>query len=292
MNVVYPNQKIVEVNKAPADSTHYYGVVNKEAAQRAARELTQNEMRIYLCLTLNQPNFQMVLSTSYVAQKYGGSVDGLQTAIRGLVKKGYLVKKKGNYFNFYDDPNMANQIGEAFIQKNNQGDAEKVNDESMENYGYNPGESSVEIIKKDYIENTEEYMEDLLESFSEEWDSVFEKIQIKRYPHSMKQLMEVVGYVPDVCVIKRIVDEHWSSFERKFDQHGGYRFKMLLNLVEKEYEKWKNALASEETNRQIVVKRERNEPVMDFGGVCQSRNKRRALVEIEDILDDMFDDAI
>ena len=292
MNVVYPNQKIVEVNKAPADSTHYYGVVNKEAAQRAARELTQNEMRIYLCLTLNQPNFQMVLSTSYVAQKYGGSVDGLQTAIRGLVKKGYLVKKKGNYFNFYDDPNMANQIGEAFIQKNNQGDAEKVNDESMENYGYNPGESSVEIIKKDYIKNTEEYMEDLLESFSEEWDSVFEKIQVKRYPHSMKQLMEVVGYVPDVCVIKRIVDEHWSSFERKFDQHGGYRFKMLLNLVEKEYEKWKNALASEETNRQIVVKRERNEPVMDFGGVCQSRNKRRALVEIEDILDDMFDDAI
>lgn len=292
MNVVYPNQKIVEVNKAPADSTHYYGVVNKEAAQRAARELTQNEMRIYLCLTLNQPNFQMVLSTSYVAQKYGGSVDGLQTAIRGLVKKGYLVKKKGNYFNFYDDPNMANQIGEAFIQKNNQGDAEKVNDESMENYGYNPGESSVEIIKKDYIENTEEYMEDLLESFSEEWDSVFEKIQVKRYPHSMKQLMEVVGYVPDVCVIKRIVDEHWSSFERKFDQLGGYRFKMLINLVEKEYEKWKNALASEETNRQIVVKRERNEPVMDFGGVYQSRNKRRALVEIEDILDDMFDDAI
>lgn len=281
MNMVYPNQKIVTVHKAPANSTNYYGILNKLAAQRASRELTQNEMRVYLYLTLNQTNFQMALSTSYISQNYGGSVDGLQAAIKGLIKKGYLVKEKGNHYHFYDDPEMANHVSEDSIQDDIRAEQENFKSENVDNFCNKPGDNSVEIIKKDYIENTKEYNDALLDSFPDEWDFVFKKIQVKKYAHSMKQLTEAVGYVPDVFVIKRIVDEHWMSFERKFDQQGGYRFRTLLSLVGQEYEKWKDVMALEEVEKQNRAWIE--SPLIDFGNTPRS-NRRRSLAELEDMM--------
>jgi hypothetical protein len=251
---------------------------------------------------MNQTNYQMALSTSYISQNYGGSVDGLQTAIKGLVKKGYLVKEKGNYYHFYDDPEMANHVSEDSLQDDIQVEQENSKSENVDNFCNKPGDNSVEIIKRDYIENTEEYNDALLDSFSDEWDFVFKKIQVKRYPHSMKQLTEAVGYVPDVFVIKRIVDEHLLSFERKFDQRGGYGFRTLLNLAGQEYEKWKDLIAlekAEKQNREWI-----DNALIDFGNTRRT-NRRRSLEELEDtmfleeaqedvvdtkILDEMFSD--
>ena len=132
---------------------------------------------------------------------------------------------------------------------------------------------------RDYIENTTEYNDTLLDSFSDEWDLVFKKIQLKRYAHSMKQLTEAVGHLPDVFVIKRIVDEHWSSFERNFDQQDGYRFKTLLNLAQQEYGKWKDVVASEKAENQNRVWID--DPLIDFGNTPRS-NRRRSLEALED----------
>lgn len=51
MVAVCPNQKIATVHKAPADSKHIYGVLNKQAAFNAFRNLTLNEARAYLYLS-------------------------------------------------------------------------------------------------------------------------------------------------------------------------------------------------------------------------------------------------
>lgn len=281
MNIVYPNQKIITVHKAPANGTNYYGIMNKQVAQKAGRELSHNELRVYLCLTLNQSHYQMALSTSYIAQNYGGSIDGLQKAIKGLIQKGYLVKEKGNYYHFYDDPQMVNQIGDYSDHNDFLIELENSQGENTVTSYDKTSESSVEIIKEDYIENIKEYKNDLSDSFSDDWDFVFEKIQVERYAHTMKQLKEAVGYEPDVLVIKRIVDEHWLSFEKKLDQQGGYRFRILLNLVEQEYPKWKAVIASEEEKQQKRVRVD--ETLVDFGNAHRT-NRRRSLAELEETL--------
>ena len=286
--IIYPNQKVATIHKAPANSENYYGIMNKKAAQRAARELTQNEMRVYLCLTLNQPDFQMAVSTAYIAQNYGGSVDGLQTAVKGLINKGYLVKEKGNYYNFYDDPQMANQASESSIRDNTQYELGVSMVKNLENSCDKPGEISVEIIHRDYIENIKDYNGKFDESFSDEWDLVFERIQVKRYPHTMKKLAEVVGYSPDVFVIKRLVDEHWQAFERKFTEQGGYRFQTLLNLASQEYEKWKKVISSEKAMQEKRICVWPEEYPVDYNATRIPRKKRIGLDELED---DAFQDA-
>ena len=90
MIVVYPNQKIAKIHKAPADSKHIYGVLNKEAAFAALQNLTHNETRAFMYLSLNQPNYSMALSTSDMARKVGSTEDGMRKAIQGLIQKGYL----------------------------------------------------------------------------------------------------------------------------------------------------------------------------------------------------------
>ena len=55
--IVYPNQKIATVQKAPADKNHVYGVFSKDALFRACRELTGNEMKTFLYIAANQQGY-------------------------------------------------------------------------------------------------------------------------------------------------------------------------------------------------------------------------------------------
>ena len=145
--IVYPNQKIATVQKAPADKKHVYGVFNKDVLFRACRELTGNEMKTFLYIAANQQGYQMALSSADIAEQVGSTVDGIRTAIRGLIKKGYLVKDHGNYYVFYELPHNEKSTE---LNQHGEKDEAKVLEISMLNNGKNSGyqvESEGEIIK-------------------------------------------------------------------------------------------------------------------------------------------------
>ena len=103
MVVVYPNQKIVTVHKAPANKENVYGVLNKAAAFSALQNLTHNELKVFMYLALNQPDYCMALSTSDIAAKVGSTEDGMRKAVQGLIKKGYMVQEHGRAYAFYEN---------------------------------------------------------------------------------------------------------------------------------------------------------------------------------------------
>ena len=97
MNLVYPNQKIVTIHKAVIDAQNIYLRINKEAMQHASRSLSGEEFKAFMYLASNQDNYEMALSTEDMAAKMGGSVRGMQSAVRNLITKGYLVQQHKNH---------------------------------------------------------------------------------------------------------------------------------------------------------------------------------------------------
>lgn len=99
----YPNQKIVTVFKAEANKEHTYAVINKDALFRAARELTHNELKVFLYLASNQNEYCLALSTADIAEKMGANKRKIQEAINGLIEKKYIEHMVGNSYDFYEE---------------------------------------------------------------------------------------------------------------------------------------------------------------------------------------------
>ena len=101
---IHPNQKLVTIHKAPTDKDHVYGVLNKDAMYEACNNLSHNELKLFLYLSSNQDDYYTALSAGDIANKVGAGVDSIRTSVKGLSSKGYLVKKHGNSFDFYEAP--------------------------------------------------------------------------------------------------------------------------------------------------------------------------------------------
>lgn len=291
MVMVYPNQKIVTVHKAPANKENVYGVLNKAAAYAALQNLTHNEMRVFLYLALNQPGYCMALSTSDIATNVGSTEDGMRKAVQGLIKKGYLVLNHGRTYDFYEEPEMVPI------------ESKKCNDEknatlAQENSKLAPVKSSVckgdtrgEIINENTLKNTTNYIhENLSTSSSSEWDVIFQRIKVKCFSHTLKQLEEAVGGSPDVKVVKRIIIQNWPAFEKGLGEQEGYRFKTLLNLVREQYRKWEHVIAVEEAEYLHTLEQMRKEPRINYDMIHRKEPEREGLGDISALLDEVFGD--
>ena len=292
MLMVYPNQKIVTVHKAPANKENVYGVLNKAAAFSALQSLTHNELKVFMYLALNQPDYCMALSTSDVADKVGSTEDGMRKAVQGLIKKGYIVQEHGRVYAFYENPQTELIEGE---KKNN----EKVSVQSQETSQLTDVKSIVykeenrgEIIKKNILKNTIDYMqEDLSSSDSSEWDEVFQRIKVKCFPHTLRKLEETAGCFPDVKVIRRIISQNWSAFEKGLAEQEGYRFKTLLNLVDDQYRKWEHVIAIEEAEYLHTIEEARTAPRINYDMIHRADPKEpEGLGDISGLLDELFEE--
>ena len=265
MVIVYPNQKIVTVHKAPANKENVYGVLNKAAAFSALQNLTHNELKVFMYLALNQPDYCMALSTSDIAAKVGSTEDGMRKAIQGLIKKGYMVQEQGRAYAFYENLETglteSEKTNSAKVTAQPQETSQSTDVKSIVYESENRGE----IIKKSTLKNTVDYMkEDLSASDSSEWDEVFQRIKVKCFPHTLRKLEETAGCFPDVKVIRRIISQNWSAFEKKLGEQEGYRFKTLLNLVEDQYRKWEHVIAMDEAEYLHTIEKARIEPRINY----------------------------
>ncbi len=101
--MTYPNQKTVIINKEPCnseDEENYYTRINLKALQKAMSELrTMGEIKLWLYLTQNKDGLTLGLSAA-TCEKYGIKIDAYHTAVKNLIKKGYLQHKSGNTYIF------------------------------------------------------------------------------------------------------------------------------------------------------------------------------------------------
>ena len=291
MIFTYPNQKIVTVHKAPADKDHFYGILNKEALFNACRELTSNELKVFLYAATNQQGYQMALSTTDIAAQVGSTVDGIRTAIRGLVKKGYMEQDHGNYYTFYELPHDEKPNDQNHHDDKNSAIVPEI---PMLTNGKTSGyqvESEGEIIKEEYRKSTINYIVEGNLSNSKEWDEIFGRIRVQCYPHTLKRLENVVGTELDARVVGKIVNDKWSAFENKMFEQEGYRLNTLVNLLEANYTKYKYAIAAQDAEYRRAIEESRNQPRIDYDLLCASRRKEHeGLDDISALLDEMFED--
>ena len=288
MVIVYPNQKIVTVHKAPANKENVYGVLNKAAAFSALQNLTHNELKVFMYLALNQPDYCMALSTSDIAAKVGSTEDGMRKAVQGLIKKGYMVQEQGRAYAFYE--NLETGLTES--EKTNSAKVTAQPQETSQSTDVKSivyeSENRREIIKKNTLKNTVDYMKkDLSASDSSEWDEVFQRIKVKCFPHTLRKLEETAGCFPDVKVIRRIISQNWSAFEKGLGEQEGYRFKTLLNLVEDQYRKWEHVIAMDEAEYLHTIEKARIEPRINYDMIHRADPKEpEGLGDISGLLDE------
>lgn len=102
------NQKVVVVNKAVSNKENIYGIVNKEAAFEAMRELKPNTYILYSYMNMNQNEYKFALSPTDVINNTGMSKKTYDRAVAELIEKGYLVQTKegSNVYSFYELPSQ------------------------------------------------------------------------------------------------------------------------------------------------------------------------------------------
>lgn len=104
MNTV-PNQKVINVNKQPADKDNIYAVINIEAMEKAAQDLESKAgFKLWCYFAKNQNGYQFALSSKAVENQMGIKIKAYNAAIAELIEKGYLVKSEGNNYDFYELP--------------------------------------------------------------------------------------------------------------------------------------------------------------------------------------------
>lgn len=100
-----PKQRIITVNKEPADKKNIYTVNNLAALDEAAYHLQSKAgFKLYMYLAKNQQKRQFALSSADFLAWAGLGITAYNSAFKELEEKGYLIKKEGTttVFSFYD----------------------------------------------------------------------------------------------------------------------------------------------------------------------------------------------
>ena len=287
MNLVYPNQKIVTIHKAPVDAQNIYLRIKKEAMQSASQNLSGEEFKAFMYLASNQDNYEMALSTEDMAAKMGGSIRGMQSAVRKLIVKGYLVQQHKNRYDFYESPNE-HQEKQDLTQKKESKPPENGKLKNQKTSFYKE-EKNVEIINNNKKNTKDNNNKDLLVENSEEWKMITQRIRVNLSARSIAALSQAAGTEVSPRVINWIISHNTRAFENNMDKAEGYRFKTLLNLVETNYEKMARAIAAEDMERKLDMERRRTEPRIDYDHIYRADPEPEGYFDdISALLDEMF----
>lgn len=99
-----PNQKIISVQKEPANKTHLYTTFNLQALTSAMTDLKGETFKLWCYLNKNQNGYTFALSKVDALNSGIGSKSSYDRAIQELIEKGYLVNIRGNTYIFYEYP--------------------------------------------------------------------------------------------------------------------------------------------------------------------------------------------
>ena len=96
------NQKIIIIHKDKVKGSFMQLELSKMYA--ASCQLNESQFKLYMYLCGNADNFHLELSQARFMACMGIKRTAYYSAVEGLIKKGYLVKKSGNTYDFYTTP--------------------------------------------------------------------------------------------------------------------------------------------------------------------------------------------
>lgn len=97
-----PNQKVIVINKQ-GYKANFLQIGLKEI-QEAGKKYNHSTLCLYLYLAGNANNYELALSPVAFENAFGVSKSRYYEAFKQLEKDGYIVKDKGNRYNFYTTP--------------------------------------------------------------------------------------------------------------------------------------------------------------------------------------------
>lgn len=101
------NQKIVGIVKEPLGK---HTILSLEAIREASSQLSGETFKMWLYLAQNQDRYTLALSREAALNWGIGSKSSYDRAVAELKSKGYLQKKKGNIYFFYERLNLNIEI--------------------------------------------------------------------------------------------------------------------------------------------------------------------------------------
>lgn len=102
---LYPNQKLVVVNKAESNKKKLYCILNLQALDLATNVLQSKAgLKLYLYIAKNQDKYIFALSSDDFMKWAGVKKTAYDTAVRELIDNGYLVKRSQtkHTYDFYE----------------------------------------------------------------------------------------------------------------------------------------------------------------------------------------------
>lgn len=104
--MTYPNQKKVVIHREKFERD-FLGISN-DNWNAACRDLGAHAAILYLYFASNADNFNLALSPVAVENAIGMPRSTYYDQLNKLIKKGYIVRRKGNIYDFYETPQSNN----------------------------------------------------------------------------------------------------------------------------------------------------------------------------------------
>lgn len=129
--ITYPNQKTITIHRNRVSGTEgeTFLAISRTTLEEAARDLTGNELKLYLFLASDKDGFRRAFSPKYFGITYGVSADTARKLVIQLIKKGYLVDKGRNHLEFFEVPqnktNLSNLIKRKLVEQD-EGDTKEM----------------------------------------------------------------------------------------------------------------------------------------------------------------------
>ena len=100
--VSHPFQKNITIHREKAEKD--FLCIKNENWKRANRDLTPYGLQLYLYFASNKDGYNFDLSAEHADKDANIKRTTFHTYINLMIQKGYLVKRRGNCFDFYETP--------------------------------------------------------------------------------------------------------------------------------------------------------------------------------------------
>ena len=111
----YANQKTI----IREEETEFrpYAKISIESMQKAMKELSNYEFKLYCLLYMNQEGYEYDLSPAYLEKTFAGTRKTWSAARKALEEKGYLRVEEGNRMVFVELPEEEETVPEIEVEK-------------------------------------------------------------------------------------------------------------------------------------------------------------------------------
>ena len=112
------NQKTITTKGAKHNKANTYAMLNIDAMQEAMILLKPNTFKLWCYMAKNQNNYTFALSCVDACSFCKMSKPTYLSSVQELIETGYLVKTKGNHYDFYEKLPDEEEVIEITVKKN------------------------------------------------------------------------------------------------------------------------------------------------------------------------------